>query len=330
MIFANTAELLDRIEEVAGRRLKAPPQIFEDATSYMNIAGGTVLRLEGDDYFVITDAREGRFGIDDQPKFWVKYVFDLTTGERKIIKLVFHEEFSVQLGLVRIRCRRNPDKEAEILDLVRGHPRFMQGRTVKDPADNTIRILDIVPGRSLYKHIIDMEMSHEEYFHDLFPELMREVVGVIEALAELHQKGQHHGDVRNDHILINRKTGLFTWIDFDYEVNYTDYDLWSLGNVLNVVVGMGRHTLHDIRTWPQDYPHLKGALAEEDMVLLFKNRVANLGKLYPYIPCQLNDILLRFSVGSPDFYTDLQSLIADLRESIDYEPQEVIVGIPSA
>ena len=38
----------------------------------MSIDGGDVLRLAGNDYLVLGNAREGRFGIDDQPKFWVK------------------------------------------------------------------------------------------------------------------------------------------------------------------------------------------------------------------------------------------------------------------
>ncbi|MCP4675852.1 MAG: hypothetical protein GY854_10165 [Deltaproteobacteria bacterium] len=314
MIYQNPKELLDRVAEVTGRSLRQSPTIFEDTTSYMNIMGGSVLRLADNDYYVITDAREGRFGIDDQPKFWVKYVFDLESGEKKIIKLVFYEEFGVQIGGVKIRCSRSPQKEADILEMVRGEPRFMQGTSVEDPVGNLARIIEIVPGHSLYKHITDIEVPHEEYFFQMLPPIMRQVIGCIEALVDLHAKGQHHGDVRNDHIIINNDTGLFTWIDFDYSVNYADYDIWSIGNVLIRVAGKGTHTQHDIRTHPGDYPDFKGTISRDDTVLLFKNRVANLSKLFPYITPALNKILMRFSVGATDFYTDLNHVISDLKE----------------
>jgi hypothetical protein len=44
-----------------------------------------VLRRAGNDYLVAGNAREGRFGIDEQPKFWVKSAIELKTGVRKCI-----------------------------------------------------------------------------------------------------------------------------------------------------------------------------------------------------------------------------------------------------
>jgi hypothetical protein len=46
---------------------------------------------------VVADMREGRFGIDDQPKYWVKKAVELETGELRILKLVFHEEFTTRM-----------------------------------------------------------------------------------------------------------------------------------------------------------------------------------------------------------------------------------------
>ena len=48
--------------------------------------------------------REGRFGIDEQPKQWVPKVYDLVSGERNILKLVFHETFTLQLGQLKVTC----------------------------------------------------------------------------------------------------------------------------------------------------------------------------------------------------------------------------------
>ncbi|MFH2009381.1 MAG: hypothetical protein ABI333_22510 [bacterium] len=313
MIFDNPAELKERIESLSGRRVPTAPPIFEDTTSYMGIYGGSVLRLDGNDYFVLGDATEGRFGIDDQPKFWVKYAMDLATGDRKIIKLVFFEEFVTTFGFLKVRCRRSPEKESAFLEHARGHERFMQGFTVADPVGNQVRIIEFIRGKSLYETLNLLELSHEEYFHERLPGIMTEVIACIDALAEMHAKGLHHGDVRNDHLLFETGTGLLKWIDFDYSVNYTDYDIWSLGNVLTFVVGKGLHTFRRVHRNPEEYPGLTGELDEDDAIMLSKHRIANLRKLFPYIPAELNEILLRFSTGASHFYEDLESQARDLR-----------------
>jgi hypothetical protein len=312
MIFENTKALQLRIAELTGRNIKTPPRIFEDTSSYMNIVGGSVVRIGGNDYYVITDARENRFGVDDQPKFWVKYAIDLTTGTRKVIKLVFYEEFTADIGIVRIRCKRNPQKEAEILSAVRGNPRFMQGISITDPVGNLVRVIDAIPGYSMYHYLADLEMPHEAYFFDRLPEIMKKVLYCMDALAELQHQGLHHGDVRSDHIWIEHKTDRFVWIDFDYEVSHTDYDLWSMGNLLIRVIGKGAHKLRDIERWPGDYPLCREPIIPEDRVLLYNDRIANLRKLFPYIPRELNDILMRFSTGAADFYKSLDQLSNDL------------------
>jgi hypothetical protein len=312
MIFRKTEALLQRITEVTGRKIKNPPQIFEDTSSYMNIVGGSVVRIGGNDYYVITDARENRFGVDDEPKYWVKYAVDLTTGTRKMIKLVFYEEFTADIGFVRIRCKRNPEKEAAILDAVRDNPRFMQGISFTDPVGNLVRVIDAMSGYSMYHYLVDLEMPHEAYFFDRLPQIMKEVLACMDALVELQQQGLHHGDVRSDHIWIEKKTDRFTWIDFDYEVSHTDYDLWSMGNLLIRVIGKDVHKLRDIERQPKDYPLRREIILPEDMVLLYHDRIANLRKLFPYIPRELNDIVMRFSAGATNFYKSIEQLSTDL------------------
>ena len=314
MIFEDPEQLKHRIQEVTPRRVRGEIEVHEDTSSYMAILGGNVLRLDGNDYFVMADTREGRFGIDDQPKFWVKSVFDLTSGERKIIKLVFHEQFSTNIGMIKIRCKRNPHKESAFLDLVRGDQRFMQGRTVEDTCGNCVRIIDFIKGPSLYNHLIKLELTHEQYYHEVLPQIMREqIIPCIEAMARVHRAGQHHGDIRNDHIFVERETGIYRWIDFDYEVNFSDYDVWSMGNVITYVVGKGPHTFHEIRREPESYPQLSSPLDEHDAMVFHEHRISNLRKLFPYIDMALNDILMRFSRGSIAFYADLDEQLRELK-----------------
>ncbi len=314
MIFDNPAELKSRIEEVAKRRVYGRPTVVEDTTSFMTISGGHVLRLGGNDYYVLGETREGRFGIDDQPKFWVKYGVDLTTGARKILKLVFHEQFTTRIGPVKIRCTRSPEKEVRILEMGAGHPRLMQGITIRDNANNPVRIIDLIPGRSLLNYDLRGGRPHEEYYHEVLPGLLPHLVELLETIALLHHHDHHHGDIRNDHIIVDSRSGLWTWIDFDYSVNYSDYDTWSLGNILSFVIGGGIHTFHEAARHPERYPALREPLDSQDSLLLFRHRIANLRKLFPWIAPECSDMLMRFSGEVVAFYESVDDVVQVVRD----------------
>jgi len=321
LIIEDEQEIKDRVREFTGRKIYGPVKIITDTTDYMRISGGMVLRIADNDYFITSDAREGRFGIDDQPKFWVKYACDLSGGARKVIKLVFFEDFSYREGAFLIKANRSPEKEAHCLEVVRGDPRFMQGFSVRDPAGNLVRILDHIEGKSLYVTISEIRMDHKQYFYKLFPGIMNKVIDAIEALKSLEKHGEQHGDVRNDHILIHKKDGLFKWIDFDYKVSYEDYDIWSCGNIIAYVTAKRIISFQEVLNHPERFPDCQTCkLTADDALLFYKYRVANLKKLYPYIPESLNRILMNFSQGTYMFYEEYDDLISDLREAMEDLP----------
>lgn len=313
MIFEQPQALKKRIKAVGRHQGPGIPRIFEDTSEFMAIDSGHVLRLDGSDYLVTGHAREGRFGIDEQPKYWVKKVIDLTTGARKMVKLVFRETFTGHLGGQAFSCLRSPEKEAAVIRKVQGHPNFMQGKAVPDSAGNMVRILDFISGPSLYDALRRRNMSHEAYFVQVFPRIMALFLESIEAVVFLHSQGLHHGDIRADHIIIKADTDTYVWIDFDYEISCLNYDVFCLGNVLAQVVGKGRHSLNDIRLSPGNYPDAKLPLGPGDMSLMFRHRVVNLKQLFPYIPDALNRILMRFSVDAPHPYERADRLLSDLR-----------------
>jgi hypothetical protein len=309
--------LKERIESVTGRTVHGTPAVTDDTSAYMSITAGTVLCLEGNYYYVTGEAKEGRFGIVEQPKFWVKYGYDLTDGSRKVMKLVFHEEFTTALGLFKVRCRRDPDKESRILELTAGDDRFMQGRTVRDSVGNNVRILDHIRGTSLYSYVLRLNQPHEVYFRETLPGILRKVVGCIEAISLLHARGEQHGDVRNDHIIIERDTGRYRWIDFDYSVNYLDYDIWSMGNILTYAVGKGIRTCKEAMKTVSVRADSCDPVNPDDALLFFKYRMANLKKIYPYIPVELNDLLMRFSASPLEFYENLEKMVQDVRDVVE-------------
>ena len=313
MIYENLEVLRQRVFEVTKRKAPIRFTIFEDTSEFIRIEVGDILRLSGNDYFVLGHAREGRFGIDDQPEFWVKSVLDLQTAERKIIKLVFQESFKSHIGFVEFNCFRNSEKEADILSKMRCNRHFMQGTSARDKAGNLVRIIDFVPGPSLYDYLRRMEMTHEFYYQQKLKEVMLPMIEAIAAIASLHKLGLNHGDIRADHLIVKNRKDTYVWIDFDYDVREPAYDLFCLGNVLLQVVGKGRHSLHDIRLSQADYPHWTETLNANDMSLMFQHRVSNLRKLFPYISADLNTILTRFSLNAADAYHSVDALLADLQ-----------------
>lgn len=307
-------ELASRwLPQVSGQRFK----VYKDTTDYFRIEYGDIVILDGSPFLIRHNAKEGRFGLDEEEKFWVKRSIDLRSGMTKIIKLVFFEKFMARIGEIEFECFRSPRKEARILNLVKGHPNFMQGYSVQDDHDNIVRILEFIYGVSLAEHIseISRTMSHETYFYEYFPGVLDHFMFCVEGIRVLHDHGEKHGDIRRDHILIDRESKQYRWIDFDYNFRHREnmygYDLFGLGNVLMYLVGMGDIVYQELRK--SDDPSL-ARLMDEDVNIVFKNRIANLKKVYSYIPDNLNRILMHFSKGANVFYDHTTQLIDDLRE----------------
>ncbi|MFH1153281.1 MAG: lipopolysaccharide kinase InaA family protein [Pseudomonadota bacterium] len=313
MMINDVEKLRERISAVAGRSIPGRLQIVEDTSDFMSIDYGNVLRLNGNDYLVMGNAREGRFGIDEQPKFWVKSCIDLSTGLRKIIKLVFKESFESRIGSSVYQCVRSAKKESDVLKAMQDNPHFMHGKSVLDAAGNLVRVIDFVRGQTFYEYMRRFDMSHETYYQQIFPNVIQRVIDCIQAIADLHDAGLHHGDIRADHILLDNPEEPFVWIDFDYDIDSLEYDVICLGNVLLQAVGKGRHTLYDIRLNAEMYPDYNDPVISDDMSLMFPHRVANLRKVFPHIAGDLNDILMRFSSEGRDRYRHARILVSDLR-----------------
>ncbi|MFC1553612.1 hypothetical protein ACFL7D_03160 [candidate division KSB1 bacterium] len=312
--------LRNRISELLTWNLYGNIEIVTDTSEYMNIYRGQVLRLENREFVVRGDVHEPRFGLQDQPKFWVKRAIDLESGKDKILKLVFHEEFIANIGPLRIRCCRDPEKESRVLDLVKGDGRFMQGFTLRDEKENCVRVIEFIKGSSIYEYIMDIDKPHEEYYYNDVPWILKNIIGCFEAIRYLHKNGYCHGDIRNDHIIIERDTKSYRWIDFDLQQDYSDFDIWSLGNILNFILGKGIRSFREVYNTDTYPEHVKWSLTESDASAFWKYRVINLKKLFPYISDKLNNTLLHFSVDTKNFYERIDQLIDDLGDAVSDLP----------
>jgi len=310
----------ENLQQMASRWL--PPsqgahhfQIHTDTTNFFRVEYGDVVVLGGKPYLIRHNAKEGRFGVDDEVKFWVKRAIDLKNGSLKIIKLVFYEKFTAHIGDIEFECFRSPKKEARILDLVAGHNNFMHGYSIKDEEGNLVRVLDFIKGKSLHSHVESINLDHQSYFYNRFPDIMKHFMESIEAVGFLHEHGEKHGDIRRDHILIDRHSKRYRWIDFDFNYRHREniygYDLFGLGNVLVFLVGKGDVLLPNLKK--QGHFALYD-LRQDDLNIVFNNRVANLKKIYPYIPEDLNRVLMHFSEGANWFYENTEQLLGDLGE----------------
>ncbi len=305
------AWIRQRAAALTGDAPPAHPRVWDDTTNCMSIERGDIVRLGGEHFLVRSNEHEGRFGIDDQPKFWVKRALSLETGRAVELKLGCEEQFKVHIGDREIRCYRSPAKEAAVLDLVREDGRFMQGKSVTDAAGNLVRIIDFVRGTDLLSYIESLPLRHEAYCRTLLPGILARVADSLGAIGQLHDAGLCHGDIRNDHLLIERETGLYKWIDFDLTQDSPEFDIWSAGNILHCVCAKGFLTFHDAL---RIRPELSGRLLDADASVFFPNRVMNLRKVYGYLPARLNDVLCRFSFGALAPYASIRRISADLAE----------------
>ena len=297
---------------MAGKLITDTSNIFAIQRDDEIVLGNRRYRVTGHVY-------EQRFGMDD-PKIWVKRVEDCETGEKKILKLAYLESFKVTVGGVDVRCFRDPEKEGSILELVQNHPNFMQGTVCRDQEGHNIRVLDIVKGPNYYVYLDSIRMTYELYFENRLPGLLRNLIRAFEAIRFLHIHDFRHGDVRNDHLIIDNVTGQYVWIDFDYDFesmeNRFSLDILGMGNLILYTVGKGFHTYYEIKHNPHLYKDLLTRLEPDDFAIMDKQRLVNLKKLYPQIPTLLNNVLMHFSRGAEVYYEYAEEVIEDLNKCI--------------
>ena len=312
----NRSEIEDRIRELTGWQNVRRFTVHTDTSDWMRIIRGDVVLLQ-DKYFLIKgNLYETRFGIGEQPKYWVFAAIDMQTGEDKIIKMVFHEDFHVRIGVFRIRCTRSPEKEARVLELTLGDKRFMQGYMAKDEKGNLVRIIDYIKGETLLANIHENTRPHEQYFYEDLPGILHKLTESLQAIHLLHSNHVCHGDIRNDHIIIEKGTGTYRWIDFDLNQHVSDFDTWSIGNIINYAVAQGIISFSRVMKSDEFSNNVKQSLNPDDGGAFYEYRVMNLKKLYPYIPESLNEILLHFTIKPKVYYTSMTQLLRDYRDML--------------
>ncbi len=306
------------------KSVRQRPRIFTDTSDFTSITYGDIIHVAGRYFIILGHTREGRFGIDSQIKPWVPRVQDLMSDERFIIKLVFHETYELKIGKLKVTCFRSPEKEARVLELVADNPYFMHGYSVLDEADNLVRILDIIDGRRLDTHIAKLGANHEEYVAEHLKEMLIRFLTSVAGIRLLHDNGLKHGDIRRDHIFVERESGTFRWIDFDYDFYIPErpyaMDLFGLGNVLLFILGKQNFRLSDVINHPDMGEKVMKTINTNDLSLLAQDRIFNLKKLFPYIPESLNNILLHFSVGTQVFYNSVAEFQDALQQAVDTLP----------
>ncbi len=319
MTTGDQTQLKERIRALTGWDQVDRVAVITDTSDCMRIQRGNVVRVGGRDFIIKGNRYETRFGIEYQPKYWVFSAVDLDSAEPKILKTEFHEDFHVHIGLLRIHCYRSPEKETQVLQLVRGDSRFMQGQTVFDDKNKNVRILDYIKGPTIFQRVHLIQKSHEQYFYEDLPDILCRLVKSLKAIAFLHEQGTCHGDIRNDHIIIDNDTGHYRWIDFDLNQHVADFDVWSLGNIIGYAVAKGICSFQSVMRDAQWSDEVKAGLTQADASAFYEYRIINLRKLYPYIPPGLNDILMHFSLQTTNPYTNCDDLINDFEEMLEKE-----------
>ena len=315
--------LIEKIKEIAGWNISPfRLRIITDTSDWMSITTGNVLRIGNKDFLIRGNMREPRFGIDDQPKYWVFHAISLEDGSEKIIKTVFKEEFYAHIGILRLRCYRDVDKESKVLELTKGDMRFMQGYTEHDDKGNNVRIIDFIRGKTFFHYIPGIDKTHENYFYEDLPEILWKLKGAIEAIKLLHDNGLCHGDIRNDHLLIESETNNFRWIDFDLKQDVADFDLWSFGNVINYAVGKGIITFDNALKNKNISDEIKNNLDKDDASAFYNYRIMNISKIFRYIPDSLTKLLQHFTIKPIAYYSSINEFFEDYSNVLEKDFSE--------
>ena len=108
------------------------------------------------------------------------------------------------------------------------------------------------------------------------------------------------------------------WIDFDYAYEFEDnpfgIDLFGLGSLLIFLAGKQIFTAANL---DQTLADNSVVFEPSDFSLLYKNRIVNLKKIFPYVPDELNFIFLHFSQGAEIFYESVDEFLVDLEPCIE-------------
>lgn len=304
----------------AMKSVRRQPRIFSDTSNFTSIDYGDIIHVDKRYFLVVGYTKEGRFGIEEQPKQWVPKVYDLESGERYILKLVFHETFNLKLNTLDVTCYRSPEKEARVLDLVKGNMMFMQGYSTLDAGDNLVRILDIIGGTRLDTAITRLGGSYEEYYSQHLENILQQFLKAVEGIILLHSFGFKHGDIRRDHLLVDRKSNHYRWIDFDYDFYLPErpfaLDMIGLGNILLYILGRKNYRPEDVLNHPQMGERVLSTITYGDLSILSKDRIFNIGKLFPLLPKDFNDILIHFSNDTEVMYDTVQEFYDELATAV--------------
>jgi hypothetical protein len=149
----------------------------------------------------------------------------------------------------------------------------------------------------------------------VFPGLLQFFLRSLYALDYLHRLGLRHGDVRTGHLILDEDARRLRWIDFDYDFIFYEapfaLDLLGVGNILSDLVGKCERTIHNLRL-NRSLISAIDRLGPEDFSVIEPTRLMNWRKLYPYIPEELNSVLMHFATAAERYYESAGEIAEDL------------------
>lgn len=86
-----TENEIDKLMRKLGIPVPSWFRIIEDTTEFMDLDKDDVILLDNVPYLVLRNEKEIGFGLDNEPKYWVKRVTDLKSGRLQIVKLEYIE-----------------------------------------------------------------------------------------------------------------------------------------------------------------------------------------------------------------------------------------------
>ncbi|CAN8075798.1 unnamed protein product [Agarophyton chilense] len=179
------------------------------------IRSGSVCNIE-DFYRLDTQIGHGSFGA-------VKIAYDLSTGEKRAVKIVMRTTNAKELEFVQ--------REIDVL-LSISHPHVVRAHDIFDGKDRIFMVMDFVEGGDLFDYVVKKTQLSEQSTKLVIWQM-------LQGLSYLHTKNIVHRDIKPENVLVQSVYPLIIQItDFGF-ANFVDPSSTAPQTDLKSVVGTG-------------------------------------------------------------------------------------------
>lgn len=212
--------------------------------------------------------------------------------------------------------------ERDFFAKVPSHDNIVRGYSLVDESGDILIVTEFTEGEKLQDYLSEFGVDHKRYFLESFPEILNNFMGAIRGVEHIVKNG-FYNEFAIYHIWIDKKTGRYILFDFDLPSTelsklqaLKDLESSTISNIggslCEIVAPLGIYEYEAVHDEEMYFDEL--GITDADFNEY--NLLVDLQKVYPYIPDELNKILLRFGRDASNPYTSISELYSDLESVV--------------